>query len=79
VQRRAAEAGVGAIFLAALRHRFSRDTPLVPLGLALGPHAKSSLQLVCTKSALAVPRIRAVAELLRDELRWAERATMRRG
>lgn len=77
VQRRAAEAGVGAIFLGRVRHRFSRDLSLVPLGLALGAHSKSSLYVVCAKSALAVPRIRAVAELLADELRWAERAAMR--
>jgi DNA-binding transcriptional LysR family regulator len=77
VQRRAAEAGVGAIFLARMRHRFSRDSPLVPLGLELGPHAKSSLFVVCAKSALAVPRIRAVAELLAEELTWATRAAAR--
>jgi DNA-binding transcriptional LysR family regulator len=77
VQRRAAEAGVGAIFLGRVRHRFSRDSPLVPLGLDLGPNATSSLFVVCTRSALAVPRIRAVAELLADELRWATRASGR--
>ncbi len=73
VQRRAAEAGVGAILLGRVRHRFSRDSSLVPLGLELGPHAKSSLYVVCAKSALAVPRIRAVADLLAEELRWVER------
>jgi DNA-binding transcriptional LysR family regulator len=78
VQRRAAEAGVGAIFLGRVRHRFSRDSPLVPLGLDLGPHRTSSLFVVCAKSALAVPRIRAVAELLAAELAWAERASRAR-
>jgi hypothetical protein len=77
VQRRAAEAGVGAIFLGHIRHRFTRDSPLVSLGLELGPHAKSSLFVVCTRSALAVPRIRAVAELLAAELRWAARTSGR--
>lgn len=77
VQRRAAEAGVGAIFLGRIRHRFSGESPLVPLGLELGPHAKSSLFVVCTRSALAVPRIHAVAELLADELRWAARSSKR--
>lgn len=77
VQRRAAEAGVGAIFLGRIRHRFSLSSPLVPLGLELGPHSKSSLFIVCARSALAVPRIRAVAELLSDELRWAARAAGR--
>ena len=77
VQRRAAEAGVGAIFLGRVRHRFSLDSTLVPLGLELGAHGKSRLHLVCAKSALAVPRIRAVAELLAEELRWAARAAAR--
>jgi DNA-binding transcriptional LysR family regulator len=69
VQRRAAEAGAGAIFLGKVRHRFSEPSSLVPLGLDLGPHARSSLHLVCAKSALAVSRVRAVAELLAEELR----------
>ncbi len=75
VQRRAAEAGVGAMFLAKVRHRFNQDSPLVPLGLDLGPHALGTLHLVCAKSALGVSRIRAVVELLREELVLAERAS----
>lgn len=71
VQRRAAEAGVGAIFLGKARHRYARESALVPLGLDLGPFQRSKLFVVCAKSALAVPRIRSVAELLGDELRWA--------
>jgi DNA-binding transcriptional LysR family regulator len=71
VQRRAAEAGVGAIFRGKTRQRYLSDSPLVPLGLDLGPHARSQLFVVCARSALAVPRIRVVAELLADELRWA--------
>jgi DNA-binding transcriptional LysR family regulator len=71
VQRRAAEAGVGAIFLGKARHRHTRESALVPLGLDLGPFQRSKLFVVCAKSALAVPRIRSVAELLGDELRWA--------
>jgi DNA-binding transcriptional LysR family regulator len=71
VQLRAAEAGVGAIFMHKVRHRFNRHSDLVPLGLDLGPHAKSSLHVVCAKSALGVARIRAVAELLAGELRYA--------
>jgi DNA-binding transcriptional LysR family regulator len=73
VQLRAAEAGVGAIFMQKVRHRFNRDSQLVPLGLELGPHAKSSFHIVCAKSALGVARIRAVAELLKSELMHAER------
>lgn len=75
VQRRAAEEGVGALFLGLVQHRYSRPTELVPLGLDLGKHAQSSLHLVCAKSALGVPRVRAVAELLADELGWAQRAS----
>lgn len=71
VQLRAAEAGVGAIFMQKVRHRFNRHSELVPLGLDLGPHAKASLHVVCAKSALGVARIRAVAELLTEELRHA--------
>jgi DNA-binding transcriptional LysR family regulator len=73
VQLRAAEAGVGAIFMQKVRHRFNRDSPLVPLGLHLGPHAKGSFHVVCAKTALGVERIRAVAELLDQELADAER------
>jgi DNA-binding transcriptional LysR family regulator len=73
VQLRAAEAGLGAIFMQKVRHRFNRDSDLVPLGLDLGPHAKSSLHIVCAKSALGVARIRAVAELLKAELLHAEK------
>lgn len=75
VQRRAAEEGVGAMFLGLVRHRFSRPSELVPLGLDLGEYARSSLYLVCARSALGVPRIRAMAELLAEELEWAQRAS----
>ena len=73
VQMRAAEAGVGALFMQKARHRFNRDSNLVPLGLDLGPHATSTVNVVCAKSALGVARVRAVAELLKDELIYAEK------
>lgn len=73
VQRCAAEHGLGALFMHKVRHRFNRGSNLVPLGLELGPHATSQLHLVCAKSALAISRIRAVTELLVEELRLAER------
>lgn len=72
VQLRAAEAGVGAIFMQKLRHRFNRDSPLVPLGLELGPQSKGAFHLVCAKSTLRLERIRAVAELLDLELAYAD-------
>jgi DNA-binding transcriptional LysR family regulator len=68
VQLCAAEAGLGAMFLAHMRHRFSRESALVPLSVeGIAPYP-SSLSLVCAKSALAIPRIRAVADLLEAEL-----------
>lgn len=71
VQLRAAEAGLGALFMHKMRHRFNRDSELVPLGLELGPHAQSEMHVVCSKSALGVARVRAVAELLVSELTYA--------
>ena len=67
VQQRAAEAGVGAIVLGRVRSRRGLPTSLVPLALDLGKRV-SALQLVCAASALVIPRVRAVAELLTREL-----------
>lgn len=75
VQLRAAEAGLGAMFLGKVRHRFNRHVGLQPLGLDLGQHSKSSLHVVCAKSALGVSRIRAIAELLAEELGYAQEAS----
>lgn len=69
----AAEAGVGAMVLAHLHHRFSRDRGLVPLDIDLGPHSRGALHLVCAKSALDIPRVRKVSELLVEELERAKR------
>jgi DNA-binding transcriptional LysR family regulator len=67
VQLRAAEAGVGAILLGAMRHRFSTPSSLEALALDFG-RIPAALYLVCAKSALDVPRVRAVADLLVHEL-----------
>jgi len=64
----AAEAGVGALVLPRDRHRFSRPSRLVMLPVDLGPYARSETHLVCARSALDIPRIRLVAELLSQEL-----------
>ncbi|MBI2390484.1 MAG: LysR family transcriptional regulator [Deltaproteobacteria bacterium] len=72
VQMRAAEVGLGAIFLSRLRHRFSAPTNLVELKLQLPP-LRRSMHLLCAKSALAIPRVRAVADLLARELERAGR------
>jgi DNA-binding transcriptional LysR family regulator len=66
VQQRAAEEGLGAIFLGKVTHRFSRNK-LVEISLPLRL-PKSSLHLACARSALDVPRVRAVADMLAREL-----------
>lgn len=67
VQLRAAEVGLGAIFLGRARHRFARHTPLVELDIDFPP-VPIEMHLICAKSALAIPRIRAVADHLVAEL-----------
>jgi DNA-binding transcriptional LysR family regulator len=67
VQLRAAEAGVGAIILERRRARPAAKAPLVELDLDFGGLTATSY-LVCAKSALAVARVRAVADLLLAEL-----------
>jgi DNA-binding transcriptional LysR family regulator len=69
VQRQAAESGLGVMALGDWRHRFARPTSLVPLKFDLGPHARSPVYLVCAKSALDIPRVRLVAEILAEEFR----------
>ncbi|MBF5042430.1 LysR family transcriptional regulator [Aggregicoccus sp. 17bor-14] len=68
VQWRACEAGLGAMILGGPRHRLSLPMELVSLDVDLGPHRESTLHLVCAKSALALPRVRAVADLALAEL-----------
>jgi DNA-binding transcriptional LysR family regulator len=67
----AAEAGLGAIALPQLRHRYSRPTTLVPLPIDLGPFRTSTLHVVCARSALEIPRVRTVVDLLVAELQHA--------
>jgi DNA-binding transcriptional LysR family regulator len=64
----AAEAGLGAIALGDFQHRFSRPSSLVPVPIDLGPFQRGALYLVCAKSALDIPRVRKVSELLVAEL-----------
>ncbi|HVU03483.1 MAG TPA: LysR family transcriptional regulator [Polyangiaceae bacterium] len=64
----AAEAGVGAILLARVTHPFSVTRHLVPLDLDLGPARRGTLCLVCPKTSLDIPRVRLVAELLREQM-----------
>jgi DNA-binding transcriptional LysR family regulator len=68
VQLGAARAGVGAITLGRARHRdFSNTKDLVELDLDLGP-VRAGLYLVAARSALEIPRVRAVADILAHEL-----------
>lgn len=67
VQLRAAEAGVGAILSGRVRSPRAIPTPLVAMKLDVGP-LTSSIHLVCARSSLAIPRVRAVADLLTEEL-----------
>jgi DNA-binding transcriptional LysR family regulator len=68
VQLGAAQAGVGAIFLAQLQHRFSRPMPLVELKVqGIRPY-ETAIHLVASKSALSIPRVRLVADRLTEIL-----------
>ena len=67
VQLRAAESGVGAIVLSRYRSRRALPTPLVEMKIDFGK-LTSSLHLVCARSSLTIPRVRAVADLLGHEL-----------
>jgi DNA-binding transcriptional LysR family regulator len=51
-----------------LRHRFSRPSGLVPLDIDLGPFARGALHLLAARSALDIPRIRLLAQLIETEL-----------
>lgn len=68
VQLRAAEAGLGAVVLGQRPHRFARKSGLVPLDLDLSRFGRWALHVVVAKTAVDVPRIRAVLDLLSAEL-----------
>jgi DNA-binding transcriptional LysR family regulator len=67
VQLRAAEVGIGAMFLGRAEHRFSGAGPTVELDLDLG-EIRRTLYLAGARGALDIPRVRAVADLLVSEL-----------
>lgn len=70
-QLAAAEAGIGAVALPRLAHRFSRPSRLVALVLDLGPAKISRTSLVASRGALQIPRVRLVGELLAKEFERA--------
>ena len=65
----AAEAGAGAIVLPRITHRFAGKREIVPLNLDLGSAKRGLVCLVCAKSALDIPRVRLVADLLQEQLK----------
>lgn len=77
VMLEAAEAGVGATVLADALHAMLRRTDLVPLQTDLGVFACGETHLVSSRSGLGIPRVKAVAELLRETLMAAATAGAR--
>lgn len=67
VQLRAAECGAGAIVLSRFRYHREPPTPLVELALPL-PAPPTKMHLVAARASLAIPRVRAVADVLAAEL-----------
>jgi DNA-binding transcriptional LysR family regulator len=67
VQLRAAEMGLGAMFLGRVKHRFSPSHGLIELDFDFG-NIKRTLYLAAARSALQIPRVRAVSDLLVREL-----------
>lgn len=68
IQIRAAEAGVGAVLLGPLAHRFALPSPLVELPVSFGKMTTSE-HLVCARASLAIPRVKAVADALAKEMK----------
>lgn len=69
VQCRAAELGLGVIFLPLVRHRFALNRGLEHIAeLDPGPETKGHVQLIASKAALSLPKVRLVADALIAEL-----------
>ncbi len=70
VQCRAAELGLGVIFLPLVKHRFAFDRGLTRLTkVDPGPDVSGHVQLLASKSALSIAKVRLVADQLVQELR----------
>jgi DNA-binding transcriptional LysR family regulator len=76
LQLRAAELGLGAVILSEKTSRHAGSSPLVALPIDLG-RLRIGIHLVCARSALAVSRVRAVAERLVEALSPRMRVTRR--
>jgi len=69
VQCKAAELGLGVIFLPRVQHRYSLHRNLTHLPwLDPGPQTQGHVQLLAAKSALSLPKVRLVADALVREL-----------
>jgi DNA-binding transcriptional LysR family regulator len=80
VQQRAAQAGLGAIFLGRVEHRFAAASgggELIELDVDVGD-VRRTLYLAGARGALEIPRVRAVADLLVAELTSLRRPAARR-
>ncbi|MFO0723162.1 MAG: LysR family transcriptional regulator [Myxococcota bacterium] len=73
VQLAALDAGMGAMVLGDVRHRFEPKRGRVRLDIDLGPVGRAALHVVAAKSALDAPRVRAVAEVLVDLIAEVQR------
>lgn len=73
VQVRAAEAGVGAILLGDFRSPRALPSALTRMTIDFGK-LTASMHLVCARGSLTIPRVRAVADLLAEELRRVPRS-----
>lgn len=69
VQKSAVAYGVGAMILERTTHPLTRDLGLVEIALDL-QFPMSEMHLVCAKSMQFVPRVRAVADLLIEQLQF---------
>ncbi|MFT3697800.1 MAG: LysR family transcriptional regulator [Kofleriaceae bacterium] len=76
VQLRAAEAGVGAVLFDQLGRSYAAAAGLVELPLALDKLI-STVNLVSSRSALAIPRVKAVADVLARAFKLAGKTTGR--
>jgi DNA-binding transcriptional LysR family regulator len=68
-------AGVGALLMADIRHRYSQLDGLVDLGLDLGPDAVGTMFLVCHRRQRQLTKVQAVIKALREELAWARQSS----
>lgn len=66
VQCAACEAGIGAMILPVIRHRYARTSRLVQLDIDLGADALGTIFLVCHKRLQNLPKVQAVADRIKN-------------